>query len=145
MFFFRALNSFPSAIVIVLLEFVIELSVIIFTATVGAYLLFIKKASSPADVEYGDDNGNSNRFSLDESNSNVAKYIFFERVANADPPTYVIFLLSIFIGVAFWIVCFIGNFRRMLLHGMFTHWYRTSDKRNISNTVSLRYFTTVVR
>ncbi|XP_031778554.1 CTL-like protein 2 [Nasonia vitripennis] len=138
-------HHFPSSFIIVLLEFALGLSVIIFSVTAGAHLLFIKKTTSQTDLEYGKVDGYSKRFPSNEATGNAAKYTFFENIADADPPTYVIYLMSIFICVTISIVCFIGNFRRMLLHGMFTHWYRTLDKQNISNAVSFRYFATIVR
>lgn len=145
-FYFSAINChFITSITIVLLDFILELSVIIFSITAGAHLLFIEKTNSRAYVESGKVNGFSKRFSVNEDSSKAVKYTFFDKIANADPPTYVIFLMSIFICVAISVACFIGNFRRMLLHGMFTHWYRALDKHNISNTVSLRYFATIVR
>lgn len=133
--FFRTMICFPSSLLIVLLELVIQLGVVAFTTGATVYLLFIKVAT--VRVNFETDDYSNNMFGIQSSYS--------RQEVTVNPPTYVIFLLPILIGTALWIITFVGTFRSMLLHGIFAHWYRASDKKNISSTVGLRCFATTSR
>ncbi|OXU19537.1 hypothetical protein TSAR_008966 [Trichomalopsis sarcophagae] len=130
----KTMICFPSSLLIVLLELAIQVGVVAFTIGATVYLLFIRISTVRVEDE-SDEYSYLRRFGIETYRQEVI----------VNPPTYVRILLPVLIGTSLWITQFVGTFRSMLLHGMFSHWYRASDKKNISSTVGLRCLATTSR
>ena len=125
------MTSFPLSFVVTIMGSILIAAVILFAALVIACLLTIKESMTVVVTSW-----TQNGYNKEITRSNEIREF---------TPTYIYILLPIFACCSLWIIVFLNHIVRMILHGIFTSWHRTSDKKSISAFTTLRYSAIAVR